>query len=238
MPGPRGQKRRTSSAGASADTDEARLLKLLAEHGSITQGVNAIEDLDDLDHCVALAEQLAQLASARGTKLLTAESERRDADLREHEACTECGEGPLELTECSCGKTRLCDDCVPGRICADGCEEEVFCDEPGCTEEVTCDGGKCEFAACSKCADSNLTECYGGCSKLCITCEDDEAPECPGGCERRLCVLCDHGAECAECGKEPCNSCATKTPCENADLCRACVDDYDCVDCDYCERYG
>ena len=156
--------------------------------------------------------------------------------------CEECGE------KCSnCASDELCTDCGVCRECVGG--DGSFCDTcqvcKNCVDYIcfSCGQGCSNCAAicfecgekCSECSDGEVcSECgkcvdCAGSDSFCINCGlcSDCGLVCPcgEGCENCADMCPDCNEKCSNCSDEFCASC---------DICRECVGDMWCEDCELC----
>lgn len=91
-------------------------------------------------------------------------------------------------------------------------------------------------------ADDSCTICDMPANRECVECEDTMCEECETtcdfGCTDARCLHGDDGCWCGNrkgCGRSVCSICVVSTECGNDVAgCQACLDDYDCPDCDQC----
>ena len=91
-------------------------------------------------------------------------------------------------------------------------------------------------------ADDSCTICDMPANRECVECEDTMCEECETtcdfGCTDVRCLHGDDGCWCGNrkgCGRSVCSNCVVSTECGNDVAgCQACLDDYDCPDCDQC----
>ena len=91
-------------------------------------------------------------------------------------------------------------------------------------------------------ADDSCTICDMPANRECVECEDTMCEECETtcdfGCTDVRCLHGDDGCWCGNrkgCGRSVCSNCVVSTQCRNDVAgCQACLDDYDCLDCDQC----
>ena len=91
-------------------------------------------------------------------------------------------------------------------------------------------------------SDDSCKFCGIPANRECVECEaiicDDCEIKCDFGCTNDGCLHSDDGCRCGNrkgCGRSVCSDCVVSTECGNDVAgCQACLDDYDCPDCDQC----
>jgi len=135
--------------------------------------------------------------------------------------CEGCRDNQKILNMCPHCDTFLCeyDSCCDPSYKCEGCEKVVCLP---CAEKIEYSGGSCECSwYCAECFDDKVDEdiCCR-CNETNIVCgKCDQVRKCEGGCKQPLCDDCASGLACGN----------------DAHLCGVC--NFDCPDCDICEKY-
>ena len=92
---------------------------------------------------------------------------------------------------------------------------------------------------CHYCDNKRTRNCSECANALCAV--DDVCCESCTDCKNPLCLDNPNhecGSRCeAGCGRKVCNHCWYSTMCEQTGGCKACLDDYECIDCEICDGH-